>query len=107
MRHTIVKNLCVILIGALLFGQVGVGYLHDPHTAHETPAAVNDIHKTFQKHGEHCKVCSVDLFVNMLAADNTLSVSHAFQNGQGAYRPESPQHNNTSRVRDRAPPVLS
>jgi len=55
----------LMLIAALAFGQVGVGFFHNKHDAHER--VVNTDHTVLVKHGEHCKICAVDLAHETLA----------------------------------------
>lgn len=54
--------LSYLLIATLLFSQIGVSFFHTRHDEHgprvETPANQD----TLQQHGEHCKVCSIDVF---------------------------------------------
>ena len=47
-----------MLIVALAFGQVGAGFFHNKHDAHETVIDLD--HTVLVPHGEHCKICSVD-----------------------------------------------
>jgi len=56
-----------MLIAALTFGQVGSGFLHNKHDAHEAIADHDNGAPVLVKHGEHCKVCSVDLFNQFIA----------------------------------------
>jgi hypothetical protein len=56
------KTSSMLLIMALLFGQIGAGFLHNKHDAHET---VSEQHQQSNEtvllsHGEHCKVCAID-----------------------------------------------
>lgn len=48
----------LMLIAALIFGQVGAGFLHNKHDAHE--AVIDSDQPVLLNHGEHCKVCAVD-----------------------------------------------
>jgi hypothetical protein len=57
----------LVLILALAFGQVGVGFFHNKHDAHET--VIDPDQTVLVKHGEHCKVCAVDWIHAFLAAD--------------------------------------
>jgi hypothetical protein len=52
------KAYSLMLIIALAFGQVGAGFFHNRHDAHETVVDLNDT--VLVPHGEHCKICSVD-----------------------------------------------
>lgn len=48
----------LLLTAALIFGQVGAGFFHNKHDAHEAVADLD--HTVLVQHGEHCKICSVD-----------------------------------------------
>ncbi|HZY80407.1 MAG TPA: hypothetical protein VFE50_12855 [Cyclobacteriaceae bacterium] len=48
------------LIAALIFGQVGAGFLHNKHDAHEAIIDLDNDAPVLLNHGEHCKVCAVD-----------------------------------------------
>jgi Protein of unknown function (DUF2946) len=51
----------MLLVVALLFGQIGAGFLHSKHDAHQTVAAhAESKQPVLLHHGEHCKVCAVD-----------------------------------------------
>lgn len=52
------KTIALLLISALAFGQVGAGFFHNKHDAHETVLDLD--HTVLVNHGEHCKVCAVD-----------------------------------------------
>jgi hypothetical protein len=54
------KTYSSLLIAALIFGQVGAGFLHNKHDAHETVVAFDKHQTVLLNHGEHCKVCAVD-----------------------------------------------
>ena len=47
-----------MLIIALAFGQLGAGFFHNKHDAHES--IVDRDHTVLVAHGDHCKICSVD-----------------------------------------------
>jgi hypothetical protein len=49
------------LIANLLFSQIVINLLHDRHDAHEATIELPDGKASIQKHGEHCKVCSLDI----------------------------------------------
>jgi hypothetical protein len=57
MFHSIIA---AMLVSALVFGQVGAGFLHNKHDAHEVVIDLNSDHPVLLSHGEHCKVCAVD-----------------------------------------------
>lgn len=52
------RTYSLMLIIALVFGQVGAGFFHNKHDAHETVIDLD--HTVLVPHGEHCKICSVD-----------------------------------------------
>lgn len=54
------KIIAAVLISALAFGQVGAGFLHNKHDAHEAVVDVDHDVPVLLHHGEHCKVCAVD-----------------------------------------------
>jgi hypothetical protein len=57
----------LLLTAALIFGQVGAGFFHNKHNAHE---AITDLdHTVLVNHGEHCKICSVDWVHQFLSED--------------------------------------
>ena len=56
----------LLLIAALAFGQIGAGFLHNKHDAHETVADPD--HTVLVPHGEHCKVCSIDWVHQFIAS---------------------------------------
>lgn len=49
----------------LLFSQVGLGFFHDKHDAHEHVDWSSRDQTQLHKHGEHCKLCSIDLFSSL------------------------------------------
>ncbi len=50
----------LLLVTALAFGQIGAGFLHNKHDAHEAVIDLDSDHPVLVNHGEHCKVCAVD-----------------------------------------------
>jgi hypothetical protein len=57
------------LIIALIFGQVGAGFLHNRHDAHEAVIDLDNDAPVLLNHGEHCKVCAIDWVSQFLAED--------------------------------------
>jgi len=57
----------LLLTAALIFGQVGAGFFHNKHDAHETVIDLNDT--VLVPHGEHCKICSVDWVHQFVAGE--------------------------------------
>ncbi len=52
-----------LLIVCLFFGQLGKGFLHNRHDFHESFSVTPLDHEAvLLAHGEHCKVCAIDLF---------------------------------------------
>ena len=99
------KAYLLLLAAALIFGQVGAGFFHNKHDAHQTIA---DLHNTvLLPHGEHCKVCSVDWVHQFLVS--SLEVG-SVQQDHIVYEPTvSHSFINTSRLltKDRAPPFFA
>lgn len=92
-----------MLIIALAFGQVGAGFFHNKHDAHETVVDLD--HTVLLPHGEHCKICSVDWVHQFVAS--FFDIGSVEQN-HIAYEPEpfySIIDPSPSLTRDRAPPV--
>jgi len=59
-RSTFHIFLASTLIAALIFGQVGAGFLHNKHDAHEAVIDLDNGAPVLLSHGEHCKVCAID-----------------------------------------------
>lgn len=55
-----------LLAAALIFGQVGAGFFHDKHDAHESIVDLN--HTVLVRHGEPCNICSLDLVHEFLGS---------------------------------------
>jgi hypothetical protein len=56
----------ILLGAALLFNQVGLNFFHDRHDAHEFHVAIQKDQTVLLNHGEHCKVCSVEVLFNIV-----------------------------------------
>lgn len=96
----------LLLAVSLLFGQMGVGWIHDPHDFHTTVSTGPSTADTLLPHGEHCQVCMVDLFSPFFPPSApTLTPFFAAESDQTIYiaRPAE-----TARLisRGRAPPAL-
>jgi len=50
-----------IVLGSLLLGQVGAGFFHNKHDAHKITRVLAPGEYAIQEHGEHCKLCAIDL----------------------------------------------
>jgi hypothetical protein len=57
--HTI--GLLWALTAGLLFSQIGAGYFHNKHDAHKNTHILPVGKFAIQQHGEHCKLCAIDL----------------------------------------------
>lgn len=106
MRKRLLIVSSLLLICALLFGQVGVSFMHDIHDAHGRPIELADGQEAIQQHGEHCKVCAVDLFFGMLQAGNTQTIAPLFASADFAVTVLHQAVSYSSLLRDRAPPIL-
>lgn len=66
-----------LVIITLLFGQLGVGFLHNRHDFHEKVSFSTTEHgDVLLPHGEHCKVCAIDLFHQFVT--NTTWIAQEF-----------------------------
>jgi hypothetical protein len=54
------RIIAAVLVSALAFGQVGAGFLHNKHDAHEAVVDLDSNVPVLLNHGEHCKVCAID-----------------------------------------------
>jgi hypothetical protein len=99
------RALSIALTIALLFGQVGAGFFHNKHDAHE---AVVDLDQTvLVPHGEHCKVCAVDWVHQFVASSfEIVSVEEAF-NFPKPISSYSFLDFSRHLTKDRAPPVIA
>ncbi len=50
------------LIASLLVSQLAVNLFHDEHDFHESLSKKTE---SLQKHSEHCKICSIDVLINL------------------------------------------
>ena len=64
------------LAASLLFTQAGLGYFHDNHNAHERIDQAQKNQTQLHKHGEHCKLCSIDLFFSLFVDDPIITINH-------------------------------
>jgi len=95
----------LMLVAALVFGQVGAGFLHNKHDAHE--AIVDMDHPVLVNHGEHCKVCAVDWVHQFVGSyfDIVLAEEiNIFPKPVSFYSSLNPSRLLT---KDRAPPIFS
>jgi len=59
------------LIALLVFSQVGVNFLHSRHDEYSSPGKPAK-HVTVQRHGTHCKVCSMDVFNHAFVSETII-----------------------------------
>ena len=55
----------LILAVGLLFNQVGLNFLHNAHDAHKHLAEGAKEVPSVQEHGDHCKICGLDVLFNL------------------------------------------
>jgi len=67
-----------VLVGScLLFGQLGAIYLHTRHDEHKAEVGKTE-NTVIIAHGEHCKICAVDVFNQQFeAVVNSYLVYHS------------------------------
>jgi hypothetical protein len=96
-----------LLIANLLFSQFAVNLFHDRHDVHEQSLELQTGESALQKHGEHCKVCSLDIVFNLLAhstiqlKDPTTGIAQPL-----SFNVEE-ELTSFSFSQDRAPPIFS
>jgi hypothetical protein len=99
------------LIANLLFSQVVINLLHDPHDFHQPVSELQqELHKqgkaTVQEHGEHCKVCSLDILFNILPNPSTILDFSVPKVAAVIYAHVEAGQSVLSFSKDRAPPIL-
>ncbi len=96
-----------LLIANLLFSQFAVNLFHDRHDVHEPAIELQKGQSAVQKHGEHCKVCSLDIVFNLLANPfNQLESPQQLSNQPTAFS-VTVKLILVSFSQDRAPPFLA
>ena len=99
-------SLSLLLIASLGLSQIGAGFFHNRHDAHKNTVVLNAGEFAIQEHGEHCKLCAIDLITLFNVADELLSV-------QETARPSfllpivGLVSATKTFAKDRAPPILS
>lgn len=53
--------LSILLISSLGLSQIGAGFFHNKHDAHENAVLLDEGEFAITAHGEHCKLCAIDL----------------------------------------------
>lgn len=98
--------LLLFLIGNLLFSQIIVSLLHDRHDAHKPTVELGVGKWAVQEHGEHCKVCSLDIIFNLYNACLHPSKSGKQKNIFDGLVASNAELILISFCQDRAPPIL-
>jgi hypothetical protein len=101
--HTLL--LLWILTGGLLFSQVGAGYFHNKHDAHKETHILDAGKFAIQEHGEHCKLCAIDLIHLYLESHHVCLIN---ADGNSAFLSAIPGTplTATTPIKDRSPPVI-
>jgi hypothetical protein len=103
-KKLIHTTLSCFLIANLLFGQLVVNLLHDRHDAHEPTVELGAGKTAIQKHGEHCKVCSLDIIFNLYSGSSYQSKSDAQRDIFTGSIADNAELIHISFCKDRAPP---
>lgn len=88
---------------SLLFNQVALNFFHDKHDAHEAFQAPTT-KAQLVKHGEHCKICSIDTLFNLFFESPTLFTSHRVDADLVVFFNDSVKFISVSLYQNRAPP---
>jgi hypothetical protein len=96
-----------LLIVNLLFSQFAVNLFHDRHDVHEPAIELEKGQSAVQKHGEHCKVCSLDIVFNLLANPFRQLESPQQQSSQPTIFNVAVKLISVSFSQDRAPPFFA
>jgi len=64
----------VLLIAALGLSQIGAGFFHNKHDAHKNTVVLDAGEFAIQEHGEHCKLCAIDLITLFNEVDELANV---------------------------------
>jgi len=92
-------------MAALIFGQVGAGFFHNKHDAHETVIDLDDT--VLVPHGEHCKICSVDWVHAFVGVDFDIDPVQAKISIPEPVSVYSIFNSPRLLTKDRAPPVVA
>jgi hypothetical protein len=87
----------------LIFGQVGAGFFHNKHDAHETVIDLD--HTVLVAHGEHCKICSVDWVHQFIASVFQFEEVEQVHNIHNSTLYYSLISSSQLLTKDRAPPI--
>src|SRR5882762_2980828 len=97
----------ILLIVNLMFGQVALNFLHNPHSEHAPGIKVASAKANIHQHGEHCKICSLDIVLHLLA-ENPYRESEVYTlEVQVSGHVQVSETNCISSIQDRAPPVIA
>jgi len=96
-----------LLIANLLFSQFAVNLFHDRHDVHEPSIELQKGESAIQKHGEHCKVCSLDIVFNLLSDPIILLQDPSLGIDQPTSLNVEAEPISFSFSQDRAPPIFA
>lgn len=96
-----------LLIANLLFSQFAINLFHDRHDVHEPAIELQKGESAIQKHGEHCKVCSLDIVFNLLTDPFIQLESPPQETTQTTAFNVEVELISVSFSQDRAPPVFA
>ncbi|HEX8061004.1 MAG TPA: hypothetical protein VF473_08720 [Cyclobacteriaceae bacterium] len=94
-------------MASLLFTQVGVGFLHDKHDAHERIDKAQRDQTQLHKHGEHCKVCSIDMFFSLFIDNGVVTIDSTPKSIQTCITHDALQSQPLRFFEGRAPPAIA
>jgi hypothetical protein len=97
---------CLLIVN-LLFSQFAVNLLHDRHDVHEPAIELHKGEAAIQKHGEHCKVCSLDIVFNLLSDPFVQLESPGHELSNASVFNAEVELISISFSQDRAPPVFA
>jgi hypothetical protein len=97
--------IATLLLSSLLFGQLVVNLLHDRHDYHEVVSHSQN-GDSLQKHGEHCKVCSLDVLSNLLFSELDAPATHQHKNSFHSFSKTNELLVFVSYSQGRAPPAF-
>ncbi len=97
----------LLLAVSLLFGQMGIGWIHDPHDFHTTVSTGPSNADTLLPHGEHCQVCLLDLLSPFFPPPAATLTPFFVVEGDQAIYFARPAEATRLISRGRAPPALS
>jgi hypothetical protein len=72
-------SLAFLMIAALGLSQIAAGFLHNEHDAHKSSVLLPEGHFAITPHGEHCKLCAIDLITLYNVAPEHLALRSAEQ----------------------------